>query len=235
MLTNRSPMEHKPKPFSSIPTPTYDKTRIGGFGSDPTFKPKPKIPKYRAGCDWEKCICSTFDSISCYSIFIILIMIIVYVTIGLSIWYGCTVIITGTDYLANSSEEQCLLLSYYETECDYECNCRTRYDVNGDSEYHCDTCTGIDYQYTATSTDKCGDIILYNDDVGDDNECPETLKEINKEYKCWVHECDKREFLLNHPETVITNGIISIVASIAACLVFTWFFCCCGEKVRDWC
>eukprot|EP01084_Bolivina_argentea_P224255 379252_1 len=144
-------------------------------------------------CDTNTCLGNFF--FICFCTLCAVISIIILVT-GVT-WYE-----KGNKYENESTKQLCYLIGYeYQ-----DCNCG-----NGDSDEG--ACFGYLYKYTATATDKCGDIILMNDYSIIDGNCKgnDVPKDLNKEYECYVLDCNDAKFTFAHHSDYIERGVIYIV------------------------
>eukprot|EP01084_Bolivina_argentea_P214816 364657_1 len=134
-------------------------------------------------------------------------------------------------YAAEATQERCFILSYTSQDCSYECS-----DANSDDAVFCDS---TNYIYTATVSNKCGNQILTSKHYS--NTCPESLKNINQTYKCYVLDCEDSTFSFNHHTDITNDGAIIIAFSaiglIIGTLVCGLFVCAaiCITKSADCC
>ena len=147
------------------------------------------------------------------SLFFVVFFICWYGITGVMVYFGVNMVIEGSEYSQNATNEQCLLIEFEAQECSYSCNC----DSDGEN---CSTCYGTEYEYIATVESKCDDQPLYSHDL--DTNCPGALKNMGQEYNCYVLDCEEAEFSFASPGSRIGWGI----ALLAFSSIFVYAPCC---------
>ena len=137
------------------------------------------------------------------------VFVVWYGIVGYGLYIGVNLIIEGSQYASDSSEETCLLIDVEMTECSYDCDCK------GEENTICDTCWGMQYEYLANVESKCGNQTLFSSEL--DVNCPMTLLDMEKEHSCYVLDCEIAEF------TFISTGMQ--IAWGVAVTAFVSLFC----------
>ena len=146
---------------------------------------------------------------------------------------GFDIVIEGSKFARDSTEEDCAITGYETNTCTYDCNC------NGDRCY--DTCNGTKWQHTTIIQSKCGNATIYENP--DDIECDEGNSASHKydmgtEHTCYVLECADEEFSFISGSSMISQGIIFLICSFVCfplCWMGIWrqWFGDCGEFLTN--
>ena len=144
-----------------------------------------------------------------------------------SIWIialGANALNEADKFMGRGTTEMCLLQSYTATACQHCC-----YESTTHPQRHCAAkCWAHVYEYTATVESKCGSKILKSLQAQDD--CPDVLKIIGREYECVVLDCEEGLFTMDERTDIKKNGIeYTVIGSflLSSTLCITFYFCYC--------
>eukprot|EP01083_Nonionella_stella_P179139 635102_1 len=161
----------------------------------------------------------------------VLCLIIVFLCVGAGF------IVDGTEklkdaekYKHQSTEETCLILSYEEVKCEFDCDdCKDyqkRYEnvwCSADGDDISVMCGSWKYTYTATASSKCGVVELYSNVVDVEESCNgKNPLEIGAEVDCYILECSEKEFTIHDDsviESVASDQIIAWVILMSLAIV----------------
>jgi len=134
----------------------------------------------------------------------------VYGGLSLGIYKSISMISDAKQYQKYGTEEQCLITARDSSSCRYKSNGRYKYRTK--------------YAYEAMVYSKCGNETLFSYEY-DNDDCPGTYKEIGSETKCYVLDCDEKEFSFYSSTSKYVWGILILIACSFASCCFFYCFC----------
>ena len=127
----------------------------------------------------------------------------------------------ATEWKKEMTKESCYIIDRTQEECTYDCNCST------DDEGHesCSTCYGLEYEYDALVFDKCGNQTISTLVESNCNSAGPAYN-IEREYTCYVLDCDDPGFIFEHPDEHLAGSIVMVVVGcicvFCPCIGLVW-------------